>query len=275
MNTHTRKIGRLELIVIQTQDQDPEPALEMFPTASLELLEVARAAQPEFCGHTSHELLFTQNICAIRSVDQIILIDTGLPLESETSPLLEGLGSVGISPKDVNIVFFTHRDGDHVGGSLTLNGEAVYPNARHIMARTEYQDFAKDVARAELFQKRFAPLVRKNLLEIVNNDATIAPGIKLVLMPGHRSGATSVLLESEGEKAVLLADVMHCPVQVSHPEWSIKFDENPELAAKTRAAMLERAEHESLLLAVPHAPFPGLGYVTRDASGQAIWKNAV
>jgi hypothetical protein len=73
----------------------------------------------------------------------------------------------------------------------------------------------------------------------------------------------------------LLADVMHCPVQVSHPEWSIKFDENPELAAKTRAAMLERAEHESLLLAVPHAPFPGLGYVTRDASGQAIWKNAV
>ncbi len=275
MQTHIQKIGNLELIVIQTQDQEPAPALEMFPTATIELLEVARAAQPESFGKTGNDLLFTQNICAIRSVDQIILIDTGLPLESETSPLLEGLKAVGIAPEDVNIVFFTHRDGDHVGGTLTLTGEAVYKNARHIMARTEYTDFAKDEARAEFFQKRFAVLVRKNLLEIVSNDASIAPGISLVFTPGHRSGATSVLLESEGHKVLLLADTMHAPVQVSHPDWSIKFDQNPELAAKTRASIFERAELEHLLLAVPHAPFPGLGKVTRDSKGTAIWQNVV
>jgi glyoxylase-like metal-dependent hydrolase (beta-lactamase superfamily II) len=275
MNTHIQKIGNLELIVIETQDQRPAPALEFFPNATPELLEAARTAQPESFGETGNDLLFTQNICLVRSSDQIILIDTGLPLESETSPLLEGLKAVGIAPEQVNIVFFTHRDGDHVGGTFTTGGDAVYPNARHIMARTEYQDFAKDEARAEFFQKHFAPLVRKNLLEIVDNDAVLAPGISLVLTPGHRSGATSVLLESEGQKALLLADVMHAPVQVWHPDWSIKFDQNPELAAKTRASILKKAEHENILLAVPHAPFPGLGFVTRDAKGAAVWQNGV
>ncbi len=275
MNTHIHKIGNLELIVIQVQEQRLAPSLEMFPTATPELLEVAREAQPQFFGETGNDLLFTQNICLIRSSDQLILIDTGLPLESEISPLLEGLKAVGIAPEDVNIVFFTHRDGDHVGGTFTLEGQPVYPTARHIMARTEYQDYAKDEARAEQFQKLFAPLVRKNLLEVVANDAVIAPGISLVLMPGHRSGTTSVLLESEGEKAFLLADVMHAPVQVTHPEWSIKFDWDKDIAAKTRTAMLERAEENHILLAVPHAPFPGLGFVTRDADGQAIWQNAV
>jgi glyoxylase-like metal-dependent hydrolase (beta-lactamase superfamily II) len=275
MNTHIQKIGNLELIVIQVQDQKPAPALEMFPSATLELLEAARASQPQFFGETGNDLLFTQNICLVRSKDQIILIDTGLPLESETSPLLEGLKAVGITPEQVNIVFFTHRDGDHVGGTFTPQGQPVYANARHIMARTEYQDYAKDEARAEQFQKFFAPLVRKNLLEVVDNDAIIAPGISLVLMPGHRSGTTSVLLESEGEKAFLLADVMHAPVQVMHPDWSIKFDWNQDIAAKTRAAMLEQAEFEHILLAVPHTPFPGLGLVTRDANGVAIWQNVV
>jgi glyoxylase-like metal-dependent hydrolase (beta-lactamase superfamily II) len=275
MNTHIQKIGNLELIVIQVQDQKPAPALEMFPSATLELLEAARASQPQFFGETGNDLLFTQNICLVRSKDQIILIDTGLPLESETSPLLEGLKAVGITPEQVNIVFFTHRDGDHVGGTFTPQGQPVYPNARHIMARTEYQDYAKDETRAEQFQKFFAPLVRKNLLEVVDNDAIIAPGISLVLMPGHRSGTTSVLLESEGEKAFLLADVMHAPVQVMHPDWSIKFDWNQDIAAKTRAAMLEQAEFEHILLAVPHTPFPGLGLVTRDANGVAIWQNVV
>jgi glyoxylase-like metal-dependent hydrolase (beta-lactamase superfamily II) len=275
MNTNIYKIGNLELIVIQTQEQEPEPALEMFPNATLELLEAARVAQPESFGKTGNDLLFTQNICLVRSSDQIILIDTGLPLESETSPLLEGLKAVGIAPEQVSIVFFTHRDGDHVGGTFTLEGQPVYANARHIMARKEYQDYAKDEARAEQFQKFFAPLVRKNLLEVVDNNAVIAPGIGLVLMPGHRSGATSVLLESEGQKVLLLADVMHAPVQVSHPDWSIKFDWDKDIAAKTRATMLERAEREHILLAVPHAPFPGLGFVTRDAKGQAVWQNAV
>ena len=65
------------------------------------------------------------------------------------------------------------------------------------------------------------------------------------------------------------------PVQVMHPDWSIKFDWNQDIAAKTRAAMLERAEFEHILLAVPHTPFPGLGLVTRDANGVAIWQNAV
>jgi glyoxylase-like metal-dependent hydrolase (beta-lactamase superfamily II) len=275
MTTHIQKIGNLELIVIQVQEQKPAPALEMFPDATLELLEAARDVQPESFGETGSDLLFTQNICLIRSSDQIILIDTGLPLESETSPLLKGLKDVGIDPEQVNIVFFTHRDGDHVGGTFTLEGQPIYANARHIMARKEYQDYAKDEARAEQFQKFFAPLVRKNLLEVVANDAIIAPGISLVLMPGHRSGTTSVLLESEGEKAFLLADVMHAPVQVLHPEWSIKFDWDKDIAAKTRAAMLERAEREHILLAVPHAPFPGLGFVTRDANGQAFWQNVV
>lgn len=268
---HRVNIGRFELISIQTQPQELASVQDLFPDATPETLELARARQPEFFGEDATKAYFTQNICLVRSPEITVLVDTGLPLEGVTSPLLEGLASLGVQADHVDLVFFTHRDGDHVGGTVNADGQLVFNRARHLISRLEFDDYRVETARAEQFQKWIKPLQDRGLLEFFDGQAVIADGLTAIPTPGHRSGATSLLVEDGDQAAFLLADVLHLPVQVTHPNWSSIWDWDKALAAQTRQQVIERARREHLLLAVPHAPFPGLGYITRAEDGSNIW----
>ncbi len=253
-------VGDCELISIQAQPDRIANAAEMFPTAIPKDLEAARAAQPENFGETANDLRFTQNIFAVRRGGKLILIDTGIPIDSAGALLLTGLKEAGIEPKDVHYVVLTHRDLDHVGGGVQ-DGKAVYPNARYVIGRSEFEGFRDDESRAEQFAARIVPLVEQGRLDVIKDDGEVVPGVRLWLTPGHRDAATSVLVDGV---ALILADTWHSPCQVSHPEWSIRFDSNPELAATTRIAAVGRAENERLVVGSPHTPFFGLGRVVRD-----------
>ena len=78
---------------------------------------------------------------------------------------------------------------------------------------------------------------------------------------GHTVGQVAVLIESAGQKLLHIADVAHHPFQLYHPDWSPRFDNQPQVAAQTRQALFERVERQSLLMLAYHFPAPGLGYV--------------
>jgi glyoxylase-like metal-dependent hydrolase (beta-lactamase superfamily II) len=260
-------LGDFEIIAIQAQPDRMANAKEMFPLATSDALDKAYARDPRFFGESSNELRFTQNICLIRTAEKLVLVDAGLPIDSPNAMLISGMAEAGLAPGDVDLVILTHRDLDHVGGAMH-DGHPVFPNARFVIGESEFEGFRADVSRAEQFEKSMVPLQSLDRLDVVSDDAEVAPGIRLWLTPGHRSGATSILVSKE---AVLLADAWHSAPQVTHPEWSIKFDSDPELAATTRAAVVERAERERLLVAVPHTPYFGLGRVERSVEGIPEW----
>ncbi len=56
------------------------------------------------------------------------------------------------------------------------------------------------------------------------------------------------------------------PLQFPRPDWVIAFDVDPPKAVASRKRMLDMAATDRLLVAGMHLPFPGLGYVDRDAS---------
>ncbi len=271
---HRVKVGRFELISIQTQEVSLMPVEKVLVGSEPESLDLAQKRQPEFFGEIPAQAYFTQNICVLRTPNQTVLVDTGLPLEGGSSPLLGGLAQMGIQPGDVDLVFITHRDGDHVGGNVNAEGQPVYSRARHLISRQEYQDYQADTARAEQFQKWIKPIEDKGLLEFFEGETEVASGLTAIPTPGHRSGATSLLVQDGSAAAFLLADVLHMPVQVTYPQWSSGWDWDKTIAAQTRLKVIERAEHEGLLLAVPHIPFGGLGYVRRAEGGSRIWSPA-
>jgi len=258
MPFHSFAIGDFEVLSIQAQPDRVVDPREFFPDATSEELERLFATYPSFFGASASELRFTQNIFVVRADGKTILVDTGIPLDSPGAGLLPGLAEAGITPEDVDLVVLTHRDLDHVGGNLR-DGKPTYANARYVIGRTEYEDFKADTGRAESFGKYIEPLTD---LEVLTDDAEIAPGIRLWLTPGHRSGANSVRV---GDVAVLTADTWHSPIQVAHPEWSIRFDSDPELAAATRKSVIEQGEREGWLFGVPHTPFFGLGRIVDGA----------
>lgn len=266
MPFHTVSLGDYEIISIQAQADRMVGATDMFPDITPLALEAGFASMPRFFGETPNDLRFTQNICVVKHAGLTTLVDTGIPVETPGAMLLEGLAEAAIPADSIDLVILTHRDLDHVGGNLR-DGKPVYPNARYVIGRFEYEAFQMDQARAENFPKFVGALESLGRLEIVTNDAEVSPGIRLWLTPGHRSGATSVLV---GDVALLLADVWHAAIQVSDPSLSIKFDSDLELAAETRMRVIERAEREDLLVAVPHTPFFGLGRIQHQ-NGVRAW----
>ncbi|WP_322975221.1 MBL fold metallo-hydrolase [Peterkaempfera bronchialis] len=61
-----------------------------------------------------------------------------------------------------------------------------------------------------------------------------------MLAAGHTPGSAVVSLESKGESAVFAGDLLHSPLQVSHPEMDSCFCEDPAAARAGRERLLQQ-----------------------------------
>ena len=58
------------------------------------------------------------------------------------------------------------------------------------------------------------------LAEFVDLDYRVSPEIRLTPTTGHTPGHVSVMIESEGERAVITGDMVHHPSQLAHLDWA-------------------------------------------------------
>lgn len=188
--------------------------------------------------------------------DRMVLIDTGVgdlrrgPFEG--GRLLEGLMAEGISPADVTDVILTHLHFDHVGWT-TRHGEIVFPNATY---RCDQRDWAHFVGPDPGATKKLAPL--EDRLEPWDGSGALLPGIDTLAAPGHTPGSTIVVISSGAERALLLGDVVHCPVELIDDEWAGMGDVDPDLARRTRVALARELEGSDVPVAAAH--FPGMEF---------------
>jgi hypothetical protein len=76
-----------------------------------------------------------------------------------------------------------------------------------------------------------------------------------------------VRVRSAGRQALFISDVMHNPMQIRYPSWNSKYCENQELAAATRARVLQQAADQGALILPAHFGSPYCGYVRPGAGG--------
>jgi glyoxylase-like metal-dependent hydrolase (beta-lactamase superfamily II) len=211
-----------------------------------------------------------------------ILIDTNVgngkkrkvPIWNRMSmPWLDDLVRAGFPPESIDLVVCTHLHIDHVGWNTIKRGghwAPTFPNARYVFVREEFEywkDRLDDPARAELFADSITPIVAAGLADLVETDAQIVPGVRLILTPGHTEDHCSVAIESEGEKALITGDFIHHPAQFAHPEWSSGFDTSPDRSVATRLAMFEDLAANEVLLLGTAFPDPSSGYVRSTGTG--------
>ena len=70
-----------------------------------------------------------------------------------------------------------------------------------------------------------------------------------------------MIVESEGERAIIPADSIHHPCQLSHPDWSVSADADRAAAVATRGALLEAHAGKPTLFIGMHWAEPA--HVTR------------
>jgi glyoxylase-like metal-dependent hydrolase (beta-lactamase superfamily II) len=70
-------------------------------------------------------------------------------------------------------------------------------------------------------------------VDLVEMDNRISPEVHLTPSPGHTPGHVSVVIESEGQRAVITGDINHHPCQLVHPAWATNFDSDIPAATAT------------------------------------------
>ena len=215
----------------------------------------------------------------VRSGERLLLVDTGAGQLDQPGfgRLLESLAAAGHRPDDITDVVLTHLHFDHVG--WTSDGErAIFPNATYRCDERDWHFFVgpeghdESVALSMLgglsATERLTPVAPR--FETWSSDAAIAPGIDLRTAPGHTPGSTVVVLSSGTERAMLLGDVVHCPVELLEEEWEFIADVDKELARRTRAALAREIEGSGIPAAASHFPDMRFGRLL-PAGGRRSW----
>jgi glyoxylase-like metal-dependent hydrolase (beta-lactamase superfamily II) len=109
------------------------------------------------------------------------------------------------------------------------------------------------------------PIFDASFVQLVELDHVVSPEIRLTPSIGHTPGHVSVMIESEGERAVITGDVAHHPCQMAHPDWT--FGDNDRTAAVlTRARLFAAWADQTILVIGTHFAAPTAGHVVRDGA---------
>ena len=190
---------------------------------------------------------------------------------------LQNLATTGLDPRDIDTVIYTHLHLDHIGWtSRVVNGERqlTFSRANHLLMSTEWE-FWSGPDQGPL-QSGLGPgliEVRQPLehhTQFISDGQVIAPGVNVLATPGHTPGHLSLVVSSGGERAIILGDVMHCPVQFDEADWSVLFDVDTELARRTRDRLMRELEDPSTVSADGHFSDAVFGRVM-PAQGKRYW----
>ena len=189
------------------------------------------------------------------------------------TPFLQHMADAGWSRDSVDTVVCTHLHVDHVGWNTMLeDGKWVptFPKARYLMGRTELAHWQGEQGgeTQEILADSVQPILEAGLAELVEMDHRVSPEVRLTPTPGHTPGHVSVMIESEGQTAVITGDMTHHPCQMGHPDWSPPFDTDGDAAAAMRRRMFAEWAYQPILVIGTHYAGRTAGHVKTD--GQAF-----
>ncbi len=182
--------------------------------------------------------------------------------------LEHSLAEAGIAPDDIDIVLSTHLHFDHSGGFTLRDGTGRlrprFPRARYVVRRGEWEDATHphERSRASYLADNFVPLLDAGVLELVSDDQTIMPGVRVRRTGGHTGHHQMAIIESGGRQAAYVGDLI--PTTAHLPAaWIMGFDLFPMDTLAAKKALVEEAQSSRTLVFFPHDPAVAAGYLTQ------------
>ena len=183
-----------------------------------------------------------------------------------TRNLEHSLADLGLGVDEIQIALASHLHFDHCGGftTRTAAGEIrpAFPNARYVVRAGEWEDATHphERNRASYLQDDFVPLEKAGVLDLVDGDVEVMPGVRLRWTGGHARNHQVIMIEGGGRTAVFTADMIPTAAHIDEP-WIMGYDLYPmETLAFKRAFVREAIDREYLIF-FEHDPKIAAGYI--------------
>lgn len=211
-----------------------------------------------------------------------VLVDTGLSSKYDGNAkfretycvdrgvtLRDSLKALGLEPSDIRLVVNTHLHFDHAGGDTETGPDGKpapqFPRAKYVIQKEEWEDASRPHERnkASYMPENFEPLDDAGLVELVSGEYELEPGLKVIRSGGHTRGHQCVLIESEGQAALFLGDLVPTRSHVPLP-WIMGYDLYPVDTLEAKRRLFDSALERNWLLLFQHDPLHRAGYLRRS-----------
>ncbi len=174
------------------------------------------------------------------------------PQMSEDQRIPQYLKKLGLSPKDLDLVFLGHLHFDHIGGLCDLPGCEVHVHREELLAartKLDHGIFDDELADADRWR-------------IQSGEYEVSAGVRALFTPGHTAGHMSLFIElPKGGPVVLCGDAADLRENLSDevaPGYCWRDDEDLALASIRKLNALAQSEHAELWPNHDFAFFNGL-----------------
>jgi methylmalonyl-CoA epimerase len=232
-----------------------------------------------------NRILLAMRPLVVRGV-RTMLIDAGLGDKDDekfheiygvdrTRNLDHTLAEAGLAPEDIDIVVATHLHFDHAGGFTTRDSHGrvrpKFPRAQYVVRRGEWDDalHAHERNRASYIPDNYVPLAEAGVLQLVDDDQTIMPGVKVRRTGGHNMHHQMVIMESGGKTAAFVAELVPTTAHLGEP-WIMGYDLYPMDTLASKKAFYREAIEKDILVFFEHDPAIAAGYIREEN-----WKRRV
>jgi glyoxylase-like metal-dependent hydrolase (beta-lactamase superfamily II) len=241
------------------------------------LIELARYPIPpglDTLGPTEwggDRLEMALNVLVLRSSQQLVLVDAGTGLLDDWLPQFGRIAHPDVDPDEVDLVISTHLDPDHAGGLVAGTWpddlRPAFPNARVVAFAPELRRYRErdPAAPRNAGTPVVAALERAGVLEAIDDDREVAPGVHVRLAAGHSPG--HAIVEVAGDPGlVFVTDTVHTVAIVAQPELGLADQDVPTALATRRRVLGELADRGVPAWAA-HIPGPEPARVERAGDG--------
>src|SRR6202140_26674 len=241
------KVGDIQVTVV-SDGRNTFPLEDSF-IVNAKKEEVNAALEKAFLPRDIFTIYFAPLV--INTGGKLVVIDTGNGAVAKVNSkganglFADNMAAAGFDPKAVDMVVISHFHTDHVKGLLTADGTRGFRNAEVLGPAPEGKFWMDDGEMSRATGARMTGLFKnnRNIFEAALKKKVtpyewgkeVAPGMLAVETAGHTPGHTSYVLSSGSGKVFIQSDVTNNPTPfASNPGWHAFFDQDGEMAEKTR-----------------------------------------
>jgi glyoxylase-like metal-dependent hydrolase (beta-lactamase superfamily II) len=201
--------------------------------------------------------------------DRRILIDCGIgDKQSEKffsnyflngdDTLEKSLAVHGFTVDDITDVILTHLHFDHAGGAVRWNSdrtgyEVTFKNATYHTRRQQWEwaTGPNNREKASFLKENILPILEKGILNLVETDGELFPGVAYRLFNGHTDGQVIPFISYNGKTVVYMADLLPSVAHIPLP-YVMSYDTRPLITLAEKEAFMAEAAREGYVLFFEH-----------------------